>query len=53
MPFIKMGAPAIDIIDFDYPPWHTDGDTMDKLSASSLEIVGTVILEVVHKLERQ
>jgi len=53
MPFIKMGAPAIDIIDFDYPPWHTDNDTMDKLSASSLEIVGTVILEVVHKLERQ
>ncbi len=53
MPFIKMGAPAIDIIDIDYPPWHTDNDTMDKLSASSMEIVGTVILEVVHKLERQ
>jgi len=53
MPFIKMGAPAIDIIDFDYPPWHTDTDTMDKLSAKSLEIVGTVVLEVVHKLERQ
>jgi glutaminyl-peptide cyclotransferase len=53
MPFIKQGAPAIDIIDFDYPPWHTDTDTMDKLSARSLEIVGTVTLEVVHKLERQ
>ena len=53
MPFIKMGAPAIDIIDFDYPPWHTDADTMDKISAKSLEIVGTVVLEVVHKLERQ
>lgn len=53
MPFIRMGAPAIDIIDIDYPPWHTDNDTMDKLSASSMEIVGTVILEVVHKLERQ
>jgi Zn-dependent M28 family amino/carboxypeptidase len=53
MPFLKMGAPAIDIIDFDYPPWHTDNDTIDKLSAKSLEIVGTVTLEVVHKLERQ
>jgi len=53
MPFIRMGAPAIDIIDFDYPPWHTDQDTMDKLSPKSLEIVGTVILEVVHRLERQ
>jgi glutaminyl-peptide cyclotransferase len=53
MPFIKMGVPAIDIIDFDYPPWHTDNDTMDKLSAQSLEIVGTVTLEVVRRLERQ
>ncbi|MEQ1948760.1 MAG: M28 family peptidase [Bryobacteraceae bacterium] len=53
MPFIKLGAPAIDIIDFDYPPWHTDSDTMDKLSAQSLEIVGTVTLEVVRRLEHQ
>lgn len=53
MPFLKLGAPAIDIIDFDYPPWHTDADTLDKLSAKSLEIVGTVVLEVVRKLERQ
>jgi Zn-dependent M28 family amino/carboxypeptidase len=53
MPFIKLGAPAIDIIDFDYPPWHTDADTMDKVSAKSLEIVGTVVLEAVHRLERQ
>lgn len=53
IPFLKMGAPAIDIIDFDYPPWHTDNDTMDKLSAKSLEIIGTVTLEVVHRLERQ
>ena len=53
MPFIKLGAQAIDIIDFDYPPWHTDSDTMDKLSAQSLEIVGTVTLEVVRRLEHQ
>lgn len=51
MPFLKLGVPAIDLIDFDYPPWHEDSDTMDKLSAQSLEIVGTVVLEVVHRLE--
>ena len=33
---------AMDIIDFDYPPWHTSEDTMDKLSAASLETVGRV-----------
>jgi glutaminyl-peptide cyclotransferase len=53
IPFIKAGIPAIDLIDFDYEPWHTDEDTMDKLSAQSLEIVGTVVLEVIQKLERQ
>ena len=51
MPFVKLGVPAIDLIDFDYPPWHEDSDTMDKLSAQSLEVVGTVVLEVVHRLE--
>ena len=34
--------PAMDIIDFDFPPWHTSGDTMDKLSAESLETIGRV-----------
>jgi glutaminyl-peptide cyclotransferase len=53
MPFLKQGVPAIDIIDFDYPPWHTDADTLDKLSPQSLEVVGTVTMEVVRKLERQ
>ena len=53
MPFIKLGAPAIDIIDVDYAPWHTDEDTLDKVSAKSLEIVGTVVIEVMRRLERQ
>jgi glutaminyl-peptide cyclotransferase len=51
MPFLKLGVPSIDLIDFDYPPWHTDDDTMDKISAQSLEIVGTVVVEVIHRLE--
>lgn len=38
----NIGIPTIDLIDFDYPPWHTAGDTMDKLSAESLQTVGAV-----------
>jgi glutaminyl-peptide cyclotransferase len=53
MPFVKAGVPALDVIDADYPPWHTDDDTMDKVSAKSMEIVGTVMLEVIHRLELQ
>ncbi len=41
-PLDKIGVPAIDLIDFDYPPWHTAQDTMDKLSAESLQTVGAV-----------
>jgi glutaminyl-peptide cyclotransferase len=52
MPFVKLGVPAIDVIDIDYPPWHKDTDTMDKLSARSFDIVGTVIVEAIHRLER-
>ena len=35
---------AMDIIDFDYPPWHTSADTLDKLSAASLQTIGRVTL---------
>ena len=34
-----------DVIDFDYPPWHTQGDTPDRCSAASLAKVGWVIRE--------
>ncbi len=42
-PFLQRGIRAIDMIDFDYPPWHTLGDTADKVSADSLERVGRVL----------
>jgi Zn-dependent M28 family amino/carboxypeptidase len=45
LPFIQAGIKAIDIIDFDYPYWHTTHDTLDKVSADSLEIVGETILK--------
>jgi hypothetical protein len=43
IPFVQMGIPAIDIIDFDYPYWHTTKDTLDKVSAESLEAVGKTL----------
>ena len=53
MPFVRAGVAAVDLIDIDYPPWHNDTDTMDKLSAQSMEIVGTVVYEVIQRLEHQ
>ncbi len=43
LPFIDIGIPSVDIIDFDYPYWHTAEDTLDKISADSLERVGRTI----------
>ncbi len=42
-PFIEAGIPAVDIIDFDYPFWHTTQDTPDKVSAESLQAVGQIL----------
>jgi glutaminyl-peptide cyclotransferase len=42
-PFLQRGIPAIDIIDFDYPFWHTTQDTLDKISSKSLEQVGRTL----------
>jgi Zn-dependent M28 family amino/carboxypeptidase len=44
-PFLQAGIPAVDIIDFDYPYWHTTEDTVDKVSAESLEAVGRTLQE--------
>ncbi|HEY0368995.1 MAG TPA: M28 family peptidase [Chthoniobacterales bacterium] len=41
-PLNAIGIPTLDLIDFDYPPWHTPEDTIDKLSAESLKVVGSV-----------
>ena len=44
-PFLEAGIAAVDIIDFDYPYWHTTQDTVDKVSAESLEVVGSTLRE--------
>lgn len=43
-PLNEIGIPVIDLIDFDFPPWHTADDTLDKINAESMEIVGRVAL---------
>jgi hypothetical protein len=47
VPFIQSGIPAVVLIDFDYPFWHTLEDTPDKCSPESLESVGSVLLEYI------
>jgi glutaminyl-peptide cyclotransferase len=49
-PLNALGIPMIDVIDFDYSWWHTAGDTMDKISAQSLQIVGSVALYYLSEL---
>jgi Zn-dependent M28 family amino/carboxypeptidase len=45
LPFIEAGIPAVDIIDIEYPFWHTSQDTLDKISPDSLSIVGETLLQ--------
>lgn len=56
LPFLRAGVPAVDVIDLDYPDWHQEGDTIDKVSAESLQIVGDVLLaglpEVINRRVR-
>ncbi len=42
-PFLEAGIPAVVIIDFEYPFWHTTSDTTDKVSPTSLQAVGDTL----------
>jgi len=50
-PFLEAGIPAVDIIDLDYPYWHTTQDTVDKVSAESLQVVGDTLFAWILSLE--
>lgn len=56
VPFLTRGIPAVNLIDFDYGPansyWHTDADTMDKLSSESLEIVGNTVFWMIWSIKK-
>ena len=55
LPFIDVGVDAIDLIDFTYGPgnrfWHSPFDTLDKISADSLGVVGRVVLQALPTIE--
>ncbi len=48
IPLLEVGVRAIDVIDLDYTYWHTTEDTLDKVSARSLQIVGEVAVALVR-----
>ena len=59
VPFLLAGMPVVDVIDFDYGSakglndyWHTPKDTLDKLSAKSLQTIGDVVLRTVENLQQ-
>lgn len=51
-PFLNIGIPAVDIIDFEYGEnnrfWHTGADTIDKISKDSLKITGNLVMELIY-----
>ncbi len=62
LPFVERGVPCADLIDYDYGPHsfmlpdgyhHTAQDTMDKISAHSLTVVGQTVLETIHLLNQK
>jgi glutaminyl-peptide cyclotransferase len=62
LPFRQRGVPVLDIIDLDYGPHtdatpdgyhHTDQDTLDKISAKSLQISGDLFLEMIRLINQR
>ena len=49
--FLAAGIPSADIIDLDYADWHEAGDTLDKCSPQSLQVVGDVLLAALPAIE--
>jgi hypothetical protein len=56
LPFLRAGIPAVDIIDLEYPDptmryWHTAEDTLDKVSAEGMQVVGDVLIAALPAIE--
>jgi Zn-dependent M28 family amino/carboxypeptidase len=49
VPFLEQGIPAVDLIDFDFPQWHTSEDTPDVCSESSLSEVGRLMVDLIYR----
>ena len=53
VPYLRAAIPAADLIDFEYPCWHEACDTLDKVSANSLKIVGDVVYSSLPQIDRR
>lgn len=57
VPFVEAGIPAVDLIDFNYGPghsyWHTNQDTLDKVSGESVKVVGDVVIRSLPGVFKQ
>ena len=57
VPFKDAGISAVDLIDFNYGPnhqyWHTNQDTLDKVSGESVRIVGDVVIRSLPEIFKQ
>lgn len=49
IPFIEAGIPAVDLIDFDFPEWHTTADLPEACSPESLEQVGRLVTDLIYR----
>lgn len=54
LPFRDSGVPVVDLIDFNYGPqhsyWHTNLDTLDKISGESMKVVGDVVIKALPEI---
>ena len=51
LPFLAAGVPSVDLIDFEFPAWHTAADTLDAVNARSLQVVADVLLAALPQIE--
>ncbi len=49
VPFLQAGVPAVDLIDFDDPRWHTTGDAPEGCSAGSLGQAGRLAADLIWR----
>ena len=50
LPFLRVGVPAIDLIDFDFPCWHRTCDDLGAVSERSLDVTGEAVLELIRRI---
>jgi len=53
IPFLRAGVAAVDLIDLDNPTWHTPQDTIEFVSARSLQTVGDVVVAALPDIEKR